>query len=165
MRSSLFPSDSHHDIRVSNVSPECVCHMSSSLVRVCQECEPLTIAGLWDLVSICVCVCVCVPARVRSCCVITKIIKLWSLQCCCHGLKCFRKYELLFLSWAKHPIWAGFTNNSWLVLKRARMGRKMRKRCFQPRGHTVDWLKLMEILITIIRLMLMWKIMIYFFAC
>ncbi len=115
MRNSLFPSDSHHDSSVINVSPVCVCVRArarvSRVISVCKERAPLC-------VCICVCVarvCVCVPACVCSYCVITEIIKLWSLHCCCHGLKCFRKYELLFLSRAKHPIWGGLTNNSWLV--------------------------------------------------
>lgn len=75
-----------HDISANNVSRACVC--------VCQrqQCEPQTIASYET---------VCVW------CVITKMIKLWARPCCCHGLKCFRICELLFLSRAKHPIWGG----------------------------------------------------------
>lgn len=102
------------------VLPVCVSRVISTDQRVQEVCTSNNsrVMRLW----VCVCVCstyVCMAACVCSYCVITKIIKLWSLHCCCHGLKCFRKYELLFLSWAKHPIWGGLTNNSWLVLKRA----------------------------------------------
>lgn len=137
-RNSLFPSDRHHDNSVINVTPFCVCvsRVISAHQRVRGVCSS-------NNGRLCVYMCVCVAACVCSYCVITKIIKLWSLRCCCHGLKCFRKYELLFLSRAKHPIWGGLTNNSWLVQKeQRRMKRKWGKRHFHLRGHAVDWSKL-----------------------